>query len=220
MGGATVPVPGGGVGAMAFPSAAEPNPIMKGLRGAGTEQIINQITPPQAPAAPPPAAPAAPAAPQAPAPFSGAELFQMTNPAGSQYAPLFYSLQGGTGSLLNPNPGPYGTNGYPILEQYGYTDPSQVPYLNNALTQAAQQGGPGLGNAQYTSGNGQPGTLFGPMSSFSYNSQASPFSTYKPMYNPMSATQFNSLVQNAATSGGSYSSVPQMLGSALKPYGT
>lgn len=46
MGGATVPVPGGGVGAMAFPSAAEPNPILKGLRGAGPEQLINPINTP------------------------------------------------------------------------------------------------------------------------------------------------------------------------------
>jgi hypothetical protein len=182
MGGATVPTPGGGVGAMAFPSAAEPNPIMKGLRGAGSEQIINQITPPQAPATPP-ATPAAPTAPSTPSPFTGAELFQYTNPAGPQYNPILYSLQGGIGQGI-PGSGSSTLGGGQItpaeLAAYGYTDISQVPQIPF--------------NQQGLFSN-MSNNLFGipqqSPASFSYNTQASPFLNYKPAFNIAPGAVYN-----------------------------
>ena len=216
MGGATIPAPGGGVGQMAFPSSAEPNPILQGLRGTGPEQIINQITPPQAPPAAPVAFPSTPAAPVAPANFSGAELFKINNPSGPQYSPIFYALQGGIGSVLNPNQGtssPSTSTGYPNLPVYGYSDVSQVPDLYSALNnlQNQQYGSPILGTPQYTGS--------GAMSSFAYNTQLPSFTNYKPTYNPLTQAQFQTALQNAAKSPQtSYTGIAQMLG--LKPYGT
>ena len=157
MGGATVPVPGGGVGAMAFPSSAEPNPILKGLRGAGPEQLINPISSPQTPnTTGTPGGTSTPTAPN--------YNFPTLNFGAPQNPGYYYQIQNGQLSLVPQQ----GTDN--MATMLANTDP--LTY-NTAANLLGVQGGILMGNGLF--GLGSSSGQVNPQSELSYLQNQYPY---------------------------------------------